>query len=108
CNPWFFQAYKALINQGKSKNTFTDTSIGLRDWREQVLTFGFGKKLGIDIPGEKSGIIASTDLYDRVYGKNRWKYSTIYSLSIGQGELGVTPLQMANFMATVANKGYYV
>ena len=108
CNPWFFQAYRLLINQGKSKNTFTDTSIGLRDWREQVLTFGFGQKLGIDIPGEKKGIIASPELYDRVYGKNRWKYSTIYSLSIGQGELGVTPLQMANFMAIVANRGYYV
>jgi penicillin-binding protein 2 len=108
CNPYFYQAYKALINQGKSKNTFTDTALGLKGWREQVLTFGFGKQLGIDIPGEKKGIIASTDLYDRVYGKNRWKYSTIYSLSIGQGELGVTPLQMANFMAIVANRGYYV
>ncbi|GAB3531032.1 penicillin-binding protein 2 [Pontibacter brevis] len=108
CNPYFYQAYKALINRGRSKNTFKDTALGLKDWREQVLTFGFGQKLGIDIPGEKSGIIASTDLYDRVYGKNRWKYSTIYSLSIGQGELGVTPLQMANFMAIVANKGYYV
>ena len=108
CNPWFFQAYRLLINQGKSKNTFVDTSIGLRDWREQVLTFGFGQKLGIDLPGEKKGIIATPELYDRVYGKNRWKYSTIYSLSIGQGELGVTPLQMANFMAIVANRGYYV
>jgi penicillin-binding protein 2 len=108
CNPWFFQSYKALINRGKSKNTFTDTAIGLRDWREQVVSFGFGQKLGIDIPGEKAGIIASPALYDRVYGENRWKYSTIYSLSIGQGELGVTPLQMANFMATIANKGYYV
>ncbi|WP_299822445.1 penicillin-binding protein 2 [uncultured Pontibacter sp.] len=108
CNPWFFQAYKMLLNQGKSKNTFTDTSIGLKDWREQVLTFGFGQKLGIDIPGEKKGIVASPEMYDRVYGKNRWKYSTIYSLSIGQGELGVTPLQMANFMSIVANRGYYV
>ncbi|MBC5992774.1 penicillin-binding protein 2 [Pontibacter cellulosilyticus] len=108
CNPWFFQAYRLLLNQGKSNNTFTDTSIGLRDWREQVLTFGFGQQLGIDIPGEKKGIIASPEMYDRVYGKNRWKYSTIYSLSIGQGELGVTPLQMANFMAIVANRGYYV
>lgn len=108
CNPWFFQAYRALLNQGKSKNTFTDTALGLKDWREHVLTFGFGQKLGIDIPGEKKGIIASTAMYDGVYGKNRWKYSTIYSLSIGQGELGVTPLQMANFMAVVANKGYYV
>jgi penicillin-binding protein 2 len=108
CNPYFYQAYKALINQGRSKNTFTDTALGLKDWREQVLTFGFGQQLGIDIPGEKKGIIASTDMYDRVYGKNRWKYSTIYSLSIGQGELGVTPLQMANFMAVVANRGYYI
>lgn len=108
CNPWFWQAYKALINQGKSPNTFTDTAIGLKQWREHVLTFGFGIKLGIDIPGEKTGIIASNSLYDRVYGPNRWKYSTIYSLSIGQGELGVTPLQMANFMAIVANRGYYV
>lgn len=108
CNPWFFQAYRLILNQGKSKNTFTDTAIGLKDWREQVLTFGFGQQLGIDIPGEKKGIVASPELYDRVYGKNRWKYSTIYSLSIGQGELGVTPLQMANFMAIVANRGYYV
>ncbi|OKL38908.1 penicillin-binding protein 2 [Pontibacter flavimaris] len=108
CNPWFYQAYRLLINQGKSKNTFTDTAIGLKEWREQVLSFGFGKQLGIDIPGEKKGIVASTDLYDRVYGKNRWKYSTIYSLSIGQGELGVTPLQMANFAAIIANRGYYI
>ncbi|MER2999082.1 penicillin-binding protein 2 [Pontibacter populi] len=108
CNPWFFQAYRALINQGKSPNTFMDTALGLKSWRDQVLTFGFGQKLGIDLPGEKKGIIASPELYDRVYGKNRWKYSTIYSLSIGQGELGVTPLQMANFMAIVANRGYYV
>ncbi|MFT2007201.1 penicillin-binding protein 2 [Pontibacter sp. 13R65] len=108
CNPYFYQAYRALINQGKSKNTFRDTSIGLADWREQVLSFGFGKKLGIDLPNEKTGIVASPALYDRVYGQNRWKFSTIYSLSIGQGELGVTPLQMANFMATIANKGYYI
>ncbi|TXK20996.1 penicillin-binding protein 2 [Pontibacter qinzhouensis] len=108
CNPYFYQAYRALINQGKSKNTFRDTSIGLAEWREQVLSFGFGKKLGIDLPNEKTGIVASPALYDRVYGQNRWKFSTIYSLSIGQGELGVTPLQMANFMATIANRGYYI
>lgn len=108
CNPYFYQVFRALINQGKSKNTYKDTAIGLADWREQILTFGFGTELGIDLPNEKKGIIASTDMYDRVYGVNRWKYSTIYSLSIGQGELGVTPLQMANFMATIANRGYYI
>ena len=108
CNPYFYQVFRMMVNRGKSKNTFRDTSIGLADWREQVLSFGFGQKLGIDLPNEKKGIIATTELYDRVYGKDRWKFSTIYSLSIGQGEMGVTPLQMANFMAIVANKGYYI
>lgn len=108
CNPYFYQVFRAIVNQGKSKNTFKDTAIGLANWREQINTFGFGQELGIDLPNEKEGIIASTAMYDRVYGQNRWKFSTIYSLSIGQGELGVTPLQMANFMATIANRGYYI
>lgn len=108
CNPYFYQVFRAIVNQGKSKNTYKDTAIGLADWREQITTFGFGRELGIDLPNEKEGIIASTAMYDRIYGENRWKFSTIYSLSIGQGELGVTPLQMANFMATIANRGYYI
>lgn len=108
CNPYFYQVFRAIVNQGKSKNTYKDTAIGLADWREQITTFGFGQELGIDLPNEKEGIIASTAMYDRIYGQNRWKFSTIYSLSIGQGELGVTPLQMANFMATIANRGYYI
>ncbi|MCC9167752.1 penicillin-binding protein 2 [Pontibacter harenae] len=108
CNPYFYQVFRAMLNQGKSKNTFKDTALGLAAWREQITSFGFGTKLGIDLPNEKQGIIASTNLYDRVYGQNRWKFSTIYSLSIGQGELGVTPLQMANFMAIMANRGYYI
>ena len=57
--------------------------------------------------GEKGGNIPSSKLYDRIYGEGRWKYSTIYSLSIGQGEMEVTPLQMANLAAIFANKGYY-
>ncbi len=108
CNPYFYQVFRAVVNQGKSNNTFKDTSIGLANWREQITSFGFGVELGIDLPNEKKGIIASPAMYDRVYGQNRWKFSTIYSLSIGQGELGVTPLQMANFMATIANRGYYI
>ncbi len=108
CNPYFYQVFRAIVNQGKSSNTFKDTSIGLANWREQITSFGFGVELGIDLPNEKKGIIASPAMYDRVYGQNRWKFSTIYSLSIGQGELGVTPLQMANFMATIANRGYYI
>ncbi|WP_439881183.1 penicillin-binding protein 2 [Pontibacter sp. MBLB2868] len=108
CNPYFYQVFRAVVNQGKSGNTFKDTAIGLGDWREKITSFGFGTKLGIDLPNEKQGIIASPAMYNKIYGENRWKFSTIYSLSIGQGELGVTPLQMANFMATIANRGYYV
>ncbi|UJP66065.1 penicillin-binding protein 2 [Mongoliitalea daihaiensis] len=107
CNPYYHQAYRMMINREVSKNTFKDTEIGLNEWREKVLKFGLGGPLGIDLYNEKGGDIPSSKLYDRVYGPNRWKYSTIYSLSIGQGEMLVTPLQMANLAAVFANKGYY-
>jgi penicillin-binding protein 2 len=107
CNPYYHQAYRAMINREVSKNTFKDTEIGLNIWRDAVVKFGLGAPLGIDINNEKGGSIPSSNLYDRVYGQGRWRYSTIYSLSIGQGEMLVTPLQMANLAAIFANKGYY-
>lgn len=107
CNPYYHQAFRMMINREVSSNTFRDTQIGLDKWREAVLKFGLGDRLGVDIQGEKGGSIPSSQLYNRVYGEGRWKYSTIYSLSIGQGELLVTPLQMANLAAIFANKGYY-
>lgn len=107
CNPYFHQAYRQIINREISSNTFEDTKIGLNDWREKVLKFGLGSPLGVDMSNEKGGSIPSSKLYDKVYGEGHWKYSTIYSLSIGQGEMLVTPLQMANLAAIFANKGYY-
>jgi penicillin-binding protein 2 len=107
CNPYYHQAFRQIINREVSTNTFKDTEIGLNAWREKVLKFGLGGPLGLDMFGEKGGDIPSSKLYDRVYGSGRWKYSTIYSLSIGQGEMQVTPLQMANLAAIFANKGYY-
>ncbi len=107
CNPYYHQAFRQIINQEVSSNTFKDTEIGLNAWRESVLKFGLGAPLGIDMSGEKGGDIPSSKLYDRIYGSGKWKYSTIYSLSIGQGEMTVTPLQMANLAAIFANKGYY-
>ncbi|MEX2591443.1 MAG: penicillin-binding protein 2 [Anditalea sp.] len=107
CNPYYHQAFRKMINRGESSNTYKDTQIGLEKWKESVMKFGLGSKLGIDMYGEKGGDIPGRSLYDRVYGEGRWKYSTIYSLSIGQGELLVTPLQMANLAAVFANKGYY-
>ena len=107
CNPYYHQAFRQIINQEVSSNTFKDTEIGLNAWRESVLKFGLGGNLGVDMTNEKGGSIPSSKLYDRVYGEGRWKYSTIYSLSIGQGEMLVTPLQMANLAAIFANKGFY-
>lgn len=107
CNPYYHQAFRQIINREVSSNTFKDTEIGLNAWRESVLKFGLGAPLGIDMSGEKGGDIPSSKLYDRIYGSGKWKYSTIYSLSIGQGEMTVTPLQMANLAAIFANKGYY-
>ena len=107
CNPYYHQAFRQIINREVSTNTFKDTEIGLNAWRENVLKFGLGGPLGIDMSGEKGGDIPSSKLYDRIYGSGHWKYSTIYSLSIGQGEMQVTPLQMANLAAIFANKGYY-
>ncbi|SFG45091.1 penicillin-binding protein 2 [Algoriphagus hitonicola] len=107
CNPYYHQAFRRMINREVSSNTYKDTEIGLNDWREKVMKFGLGTSLGIDITGELGGDVPSSKLYDKFYGEGRWKYSTIYSLSIGQGELQVTPLQMANLAAIFANKGYY-
>src|SRR5688572_7780107 len=107
CNPYFYQVFRNVINQGRSRNIFVDSRLGLDHWRKQVLTFGLGDKLGIDLPNEKKGIVASTKLYNKYYGENRWKFSNFYSVSIGQGEMGVTPLQMANLMAIMANRGFY-
>ncbi|GMQ31152.1 penicillin-binding protein 2 [Algoriphagus confluentis] len=107
CNPYYHQAFRQIINREIVSNTFKDTEIGLNDWKEKVMRFGLGSNLGVDVPNEKPGQIPSGNYYNKIYGEGRWKYSTIYSLSIGQGEMLVTPLQMANLAAIFANKGYY-
>ena len=110
CNPYFYQVYRRVIQQGKYKNPQKDSQYGLTVWREYMLRFGFGQKLPIDLPrsGMSSGNIPDTAFYNRWYGKERWSFSTIYSNSIGQGEVTVVPIQMANLAAIVANRGYYI
>jgi penicillin-binding protein 2 len=109
CNPFYYQAYKKIINQGKDDDYLEDTRIGLTHWRELLKTFGLGKKLGIDLPYENRGLIPSVAYYDRIRGgKKYWKLGNTYSLGIGQGEMGVTPLQLANLSATIANEGWYI
>ncbi len=106
-NTFFYHLFRRIINQEKNPNTYVDSRLGVADWKGYIERFGLGSPLGIDLPNEKGGMLPSIRYYDKIYGENRWKFSNIYSLSIGQGELLVTPLQMANLAATIANKGYY-
>ncbi|MBQ9417353.1 MAG: penicillin-binding protein 2 [Bacteroidales bacterium] len=110
CNPYFYQVYKRVIQQGKHKSIYKDSQYGLTVWHDYMLRFGFGQRLAIDLPrnGVMSGNIPDTGYYNRWYGKERWAFSTIYSNSIGQGEVTVVPIQMANLAAIVANRGYYI
>lgn len=108
CNPYFHNVLRRMLNQGKSDNPFDDTRIGLQEWTRHISSFGFGKPLGIDLPNEKGGLVPSPAYYDKAYRGRPWKFSNIYSIAIGEGENLVVPLQMANFAATVANKGYYI
>lgn len=107
-NNYFYIVMKRMVEQGVEKSQFQDARIGLEKWRKYVMDFGLGKKLGVDIPNEIGGNVPNVASYDKIYGKARWKYSNIASLSIGQGELLVTPLQMANLGAIIANRGYYI
>lgn len=106
-NNYFVKVFRRIINQGKDPNTFIDSRIGLKIWRDYLTKFGLGVPLDIDIPNAKGGFMPTLTYYDKIYGENRWKFSTIQSLSIGQGEVLITPLQMANFAAIIANKGYF-
>ncbi len=103
CNGYFCYVLKNILENGK----YASTADALDAWREYVLSFGFGEKLGSGIPAELGGNIPTSDYYDRLYGRGRWKFQTIVSLSIGQGEIGVTPLQIANLAAIMANRGYW-
>ena len=107
CNPYFREVFRKMIQPGDESNRFKDSRAGLEKWQSMIKTFGFGSDLGTDVPGAKNGFVPGTTYYDNVYGELRWAFSTIYSLSIGEGEMGITPLQMANLAAIIANGGYY-
>ena len=107
CNPYFYYTYRRVIQSGKYKNIYKDSQYGLTVWHDYMLRFGFGQRLDIDLPNVKKGNIPDTAFYNRWYGKERWAFSTIFSNSIGQGEVEVVPLQMANLACIVANRGYY-
>ncbi len=107
CNPYFLGVLRRMLNKGVVNDPYKDTRIGLQEWDKHIMSFGFGKPLGIDLPNEKNGLVPTPEMYDRAYHNQPWKFSNIYSIAIGEGENLVVPMQMANFAATVANRGYY-
>lgn len=111
CNPYFWQAYRDMLEKegyGKDNENFRAR---YQLWREDAMSFGLGQKFtDTDVPlsEQDAGSIPSVERYDRLYGKTGWKAMTIRSNSIGQGEVLVTPLQLCNLAACIANGGYYI
>ena len=103
CNGYFCYVMRNILENRK----YGSQAEALDKWHDYVSSFGFGHKLGSDFPAELGGTIPTSNYYNKVYGKGGWKFTTVISISIGQGEIGVTPLQIANMCATVANRGYY-
>ena len=102
CNAYFCQVFKDMITNPK----YGSVKEGVRVWNDYVYSFGFGRKLGTDLYGEGAGNVPTPEDYDKKYN-GRWNYGSVLSCSIGQGEMGCTPLQMANLAAIIANRGYY-
>ncbi|MFM7636366.1 MAG: penicillin-binding transpeptidase domain-containing protein, partial [Crocinitomicaceae bacterium] len=107
CNPFYYAVVRRIIQQNKKSSLFEDAEIGLNRWNEYMQSFGLGKRLEADVFGERPGLIPNSAYYDKWYGHHRWAFSTIRSISIGQGEVKLTPIQMANIAAIIANKGWF-
>ncbi len=103
CNAYYCYVLRALLENPK----YDSIDEAMDKWNEYVKSFGFGQKLGSDFPSELGGNIPNSKYYNRVYNKGGWKATTVISLSIGQGEIGCTPLHLANLCATIANRGFY-
>jgi penicillin-binding protein 2 len=102
CNPYFWNTFKSILNLSK----FGNPKKGYEAWYKIIRSFGFGSKFNTDIPYELKGNIPSREYYDKIY-HGSWNALTVRSLAIGQGEILVTPIQLANLAAIIANSGYY-
>ncbi len=104
CNAYYANTFRKILGDP----AYGSIQEAFNHWKSQVRMFGFGTRLGSDFPAELQGTLPSTETYDRIHGKGRWSSFNILSLAIGQGEIGATPLQIANLAAIIANRGYYI
>lgn len=105
CNAFFCWGFKSMIDR---RSKYGTPAKAFEIWKNYLVELGYGYKLGIDIPGESRGFIPNAEFYNKVYGEDRWSANSIISVSIGQGEVMATPLQIANLGATIANRGWYI
>ncbi|MBN2829900.1 MAG: penicillin-binding protein 2, partial [Candidatus Cloacimonetes bacterium] len=103
CNAYYCYGLRAMIDNPK----YGSVEDAFERWKNMIVSFGFGYKLGVDFPNENRGYIPNAGVYNKVYGKGGWRALTIISIAIGQGEVISTPMQTANLAAIVANKGYF-
>lgn len=101
CNAYYCNVFKRVLDK------YPSSEEGYNKWRSYLTKFGLGEKLHTDMTSEIDGFVPRSTYYDKFYGRHRWNGHTVISLAIGQGELGVTPIQMANFTAILANRGWY-
>lgn len=104
CNGYFCWGLYYMIG---ARQKYGTVQKAMNTWRDYMVSMGFGYTLGIDLPGEKRGMIPNANFYDKAY-RGSWNGLTVISISIGQGEVAATPLQIANLGATIANRGYFV
>ena len=103
CNAYHCRTFLRVLNNPE----YEWPGEALDQWKRYVESFGLGRRLNIDLPNELPGLIPDSEYYNKIYRANKWKAMNVVSLAIGQGEIGTTPLQMANMTAAVANRGYY-
>jgi len=103
CNGYFCWGLYHMIG---ARQKYGSVQNAMNTWRDYMVSMGFGYRLGVDLPGEKRGLIPNAQFYDKAY-KGSWNGLTIISIAIGQGEVNATPLQIANLGATIANRGYF-
>lgn len=104
CNSYFCWGLYYMFG---NRQRYASVQDAMTTWKDYMVSMGFGYKLGVDLPGEKRGMIPNAPFYDKAYRKS-WSGLTVISISIGQGEVNLTPLQIANLGATIANRGYYI
>jgi penicillin-binding protein 2 len=103
CNAYFCQAYRRILENPR----YGSVAEAYEKWRSYLTEFGFGKKLGTELVNELPGLVPPSTYFDRYHGQFGWKALTVISMAIGQGEVETTPLQMANYTAAIANRGFY-